>query len=86
MILTHAGVRGRVAGGDVDAGVGGAAADPLGEIGDLLSGEFFALGGHLEVFVLVADGLDEEGVIGFAGDDRGAGVAAGEDGLAAVEQ
>ena len=85
VILTHAGVRGRVAGGDVDARVGGAAADPLGEIGDLLVGEFFAFGGHLEVFVFVADGPDEERLVGFTGDDRGAGVAAGEDGFSAIE-
>jgi hypothetical protein len=86
VVFADAGVGGVAALADVAAGIGGAAADPLGEIGDLGVGEFLALGGHLEILVLVADGLDEERLVGLAGDDGGAGVAAGEGGFAGVEE
>jgi hypothetical protein len=70
----------------VGARIGSAAADPFGEIGDLTFGELLVLGRHLQILVLVADGLDEERFIGLAGHKGGPGVAAGEGGLAGVEE
>ena len=67
------------------AGIGGAAANPFGEIGDDGVGEFAAFGGHAEVGVVVVDGLDEEAVVGLAGDDGGAAFATGQDADAGVK-
>ena len=64
---------------------GGVAADPLGEIGDLLVGQFLAFRGHLEIFIFVADGLDQEAFFGVAGDKGGARRAAFEQGVTRVE-
>ena len=66
--------------GGLGAIPGGAATDPLGEIGDVAVGELFSLGGHFEVTGL-PDGLDEETLFRIAGDERGAGVAALEHGV-----
>ena len=54
---------------------GGALLDPSGEGGDLVGGEL-RLRGHPEV-VDVVDRLHEQALVGLAGDDRGAGRAAG---------
>ena len=69
-----------------DAGIGGAAADPLGEVGDLRVSEFFALGGHLELVVFVTDRGEEEATRRLAGDEGRAGVAAGKEGGGGVEE
>jgi hypothetical protein len=69
-----------------DAGIGGAASDPFGEVGDLGVGEFFALGGHLEFLVFVADGGDEETLVWLAGYEGGAGVAAHEERGGRIEE
>ncbi len=57
---------------------------PLGEVGDLLHRKL-SLGGHLELDILIADGLDERTLVGPAGNERGAGVSALEGGFEAVE-
>ena len=60
------------------ARVGRAHENPLLEVGDDIGGELAAvLGrGHLEIFVGVADGLEEEALLQVAGNDGVAGVAA----------
>jgi hypothetical protein len=63
---------------------GGAATDPLDEIGDVAVGELLALGGHLEVAGLL-DGLDEEALVGIARGDGRAVVAPLEQGCVGVE-
>ena len=56
--------------GDLDhAGIGGTAAHPVDEMGELLRRES-ALGGHLEFGVCVADRLDEERFLRGPGNDR----------------
>ncbi len=70
--------------GGLGAIPGGAATDPLGEIGDVSVGEFLAFGGHLEVAGLL-DGLDEQALVGAAGNDCGAVVAPLEQGCVGVE-
>src|SRR5205814_2377686 len=44
--------------------------DPCSEIGDLAVGKFLVLGRHLQVFVGVANGLDEQTFLRIAGNDR----------------
>jgi hypothetical protein len=41
---------------------------------------------HLQVFIGVTDGLDEQAVVGVSRDDGGAGVAAKQDAVARIEQ
>ena len=60
-------------------------ANPVREVGNLLVGKLVALRGHLEVRVLVADGVDDEAVLGLARDDRWPRVAAVEHALAGVQ-
>ena len=76
-------------GNGAGAGIGGAEADPVLEGGDFFGGEFAAVAvfarRHLEVFVGEADGLDEEALVGIAGDESGAGRAAFAEGVAGVE-
>ncbi len=57
-------------------GIGRAHGDPLLEGLDFERGEL-ALGGHLEVLVLVADRMEQQAFLGLAGNDGGSGVAAG---------
>jgi len=63
-------------GGRGRARVGRAAAHPLGEHGDGIGAERF-LRRHLQVFVSITDGVDEQAGVGSAGDDYSAAVAAG---------
>ena len=62
-------------GGGAFAGVGGAELHPLFERGDFLGAER-ALGGHLQILVLPPDGLDEPALVGVAGNDDSAVIAA----------
>ena len=59
------------------ARIGRAHVDPAFEIRDHPGGELWFLRRHLEIGVLVADGLEQE-ALGVACDEGGAGVAAGE--------
>ena len=59
-----------------------AAAHPFREVGDLLVAELLILRRHLQVFILVADGLDQERIIGLARHEGRTGVAAVQNGLA----
>src|SRR4029079_4898851 len=62
------------------ARIEGAAGDPLFEVIDHF-GRQLAAGGHLEILVRVLEGLEQEALARFAGDESGAGVAALEDAL-----
>ena len=79
-------------GGDDGAGawIGGPEAYPRFEGGDFFWGEFTADAvferGHLEVFVGVANRLNEEALVGVAGDEGGAGGTAFEQGVTGVER
>ena len=64
--------------------VGGAHLDPGLEVRDDRVREL-PLGGHPELLVAVADRADEQALVGLAGHDRRAGVAALAEALAAVE-
>lgn len=87
-----AGARHVEGGGDDGAGawIGGPEAYPRFEGGDFFRGEFTADAvferGHLEVFVGVANRLNEEALVGVAGDEGGAGGAAFEQGVTGVER
>lgn len=59
-------------GGWFVAGVGEADFDPVFKVVDGLVGEFRAVLGHAEIFEVVADGFNEEALVGFADDDGGA--------------
>ena len=78
--------RGRFGGGG--ARVGRAHFHPLLKGGDFFRGEFaaFFFRRHLEVFVGIADGRDEETFFRIAGDEGGAGRAALEQRIARIEQ
>ena len=77
VVIDDAGGSGNGGGsGGRDAWVFGSGLDPFFEIGDHGGGKL-AGGRHLEVRVVVAEGADEAAVFGFAGDDGGAGGAAG---------
>jgi hypothetical protein len=69
----------------VRAGVGRPHRDPFLEVGDLFCRELLALGRHFEIRIVVADGLDEEALVGLARDERRAGVAALQHRVARVE-
>ena len=66
-------------------GVGCPAAHPLDQVRDLAVGKLLALGGHLQVLVLVGNRVDQEAVGGLSRDQGGAGVAAVEKPLPRVE-
>ena len=74
----------RRGGGRPGPGIGRAHLHPRFEVGDDRVGEL-RLGRHLEIFVAVADRLDQQAFVGVAGHDRRAGVAALAKALAAVE-
>src|SRR2546427_12210141 len=56
------------------------------QVGDLFRGKLFVLWRHLEVFICVADRLDQKALFRVAGRDGRAGVAAFEQTIARVEQ
>ena len=62
-------------GGGAGAGVGAAELDPLFQRRDLGFGELL-LRRHLELFILILNGPDEEALLGMKGNDGRAGVAA----------
>ena len=65
-------------------GSGGAEGDPLLEVGDHLVGEFL-LGRHLQLIFGLLDGLDEQALLGVAGDEGRAVVAALAEPFAGVQ-
>ncbi len=76
--------RGGFGGGCAGAWVRSAHFYPLDQ-GFHLSGRELLLRRHLHVLVLVTDGLDEQAFVRVASDERRAGVATGEDGIAGVQ-
>ena len=70
------------------ARIGRADFHPLLEVGDHLGGELVLLRrhGHVGILVLVAHGDEEQALLGLAGDDGGAAVAAFEHRFCGVEQ
>ncbi len=85
MVAPHAAVGRGASLRDQRPRVGRPAADPLGDVRDLLVGKPVALGRHLEVVVPVADRVDDEAVGGLSRRDRRPRVAAVEHPLARVQ-
>jgi len=85
MIFAHAGIGGSAAFGRQASRIGRAALYPGSEVGDLLVGKFFALGRHLQVYVGVANGLNQQAIVGFAGNEGRAGISAVPKSFACVQ-
>ena len=72
--------------GNAFARIGRAAGNPRFEIGDDRRRKPFLFGRHLEVVVLVANGLEQQAFGWLPRNDGRAGIAAGEQGFAGVEE
>jgi hypothetical protein len=70
--------------GGLIAWIGRTLLDPCDQVGHLPGGQLL-LGGHLQIGVLVADGLDEQAFFGVAGDEGGAGFSTLKKRLARIE-
>ena len=61
------------------------ASHPFSQHGNLRAGQLFAFRRHLQIFVAVADCLDEQTFLGITRSNRGAGIATGEKPVRRIE-